>query len=212
MTGSSWEDIEAIMNFEVSDTTPRSRRNEWIDAARRCVVVIDLSSVWSGKGRFRALLRTTRCCVGHRKTRTHQHKRELRSSPQHGHFRSSSPPSDTIGISPGQSVLAPGVSGAGRLLVRPDRAVTWGFVGCRRCGPSGFRPLGRSGVFPGQRGCPTVGVSFASGFANGKGLAAGLVDCRVSRQRPGELFDCIGIGSGARRVDRLGQVVRRAGG
>ena len=31
VTGSSWEDIEAIMNFEVSDTTLRRRRDEWID-------------------------------------------------------------------------------------------------------------------------------------------------------------------------------------
>lgn len=32
VTGSSWEDIEAIMNFEVSDTTLRTRRNDWISA------------------------------------------------------------------------------------------------------------------------------------------------------------------------------------
>lgn len=32
VTGSSWEDIEAIMDFVVSDTTLRTRRNEWIDA------------------------------------------------------------------------------------------------------------------------------------------------------------------------------------
>ena len=32
VTGSSWVDIEAIMNFEVSDTTLRTRRNEWIAA------------------------------------------------------------------------------------------------------------------------------------------------------------------------------------
>ena len=32
ITGSSWEDIEAIMGFVVSDTTLRTRRNEWIDA------------------------------------------------------------------------------------------------------------------------------------------------------------------------------------
>ena len=32
VTGSSWRDIEAIMGFEVSDTTLRSRRDEWIDA------------------------------------------------------------------------------------------------------------------------------------------------------------------------------------
>ena len=32
VTGSSWTDIEAIMNFEVSDTTLRRRRDEWIDA------------------------------------------------------------------------------------------------------------------------------------------------------------------------------------
>src|SRR3954447_11106711 len=31
-TGASWVDIEAIMNFEVSDTTLRARRDEWIDA------------------------------------------------------------------------------------------------------------------------------------------------------------------------------------
>ncbi len=32
VTGSSWVDIEAIMNFEVSDTTLRARRDEWINA------------------------------------------------------------------------------------------------------------------------------------------------------------------------------------
>jgi len=32
VTGSSWRDIEAIMGFEVSDTTLRSRRDEWIAA------------------------------------------------------------------------------------------------------------------------------------------------------------------------------------
>ena len=32
VTGSSWRDIEAILNFEVSDTTLRARRDEWIDA------------------------------------------------------------------------------------------------------------------------------------------------------------------------------------
>lgn len=32
VTGSSWVDIEAIMNFEVSDTTLRARRDEWIAA------------------------------------------------------------------------------------------------------------------------------------------------------------------------------------
>lgn len=32
VTGASWVDIEAIMNFEVSDTTLRTRRNEWITA------------------------------------------------------------------------------------------------------------------------------------------------------------------------------------
>jgi transposase len=32
VTGSSWEDIEAIMEFVVSDTTLRARRNDWIDA------------------------------------------------------------------------------------------------------------------------------------------------------------------------------------
>ena len=32
MTGASWVDIEAIMNFEVSDTTLRARRDEWIAA------------------------------------------------------------------------------------------------------------------------------------------------------------------------------------
>jgi transposase len=32
VTGSSWTDIEAIMGFEVSDTTLRRRRDEWIDA------------------------------------------------------------------------------------------------------------------------------------------------------------------------------------
>lgn len=32
VTGSSWEDIEAIMEFEVSDTTMRRRRDEWIAA------------------------------------------------------------------------------------------------------------------------------------------------------------------------------------
>jgi len=32
VTGSSWEDIEAILDWEVSDTTLRARRDEWIDA------------------------------------------------------------------------------------------------------------------------------------------------------------------------------------
>ncbi len=32
VTGSSWTDIEAIMDFVVSDTTLRRRRDEWIDA------------------------------------------------------------------------------------------------------------------------------------------------------------------------------------
>lgn len=32
VTGASWVDIEAILNFEVSDTTLRQRRNEWIEA------------------------------------------------------------------------------------------------------------------------------------------------------------------------------------
>ena len=32
VTGASWVDIEAIMDFEVSDTTLRARRDEWIDA------------------------------------------------------------------------------------------------------------------------------------------------------------------------------------
>jgi transposase len=32
VTGSSWVDIEAILNFEVSDTTLRTRRDEWIAA------------------------------------------------------------------------------------------------------------------------------------------------------------------------------------
>jgi transposase len=32
VTGASWVDIEAMMNFEVSDTTLRMRRNEWIEA------------------------------------------------------------------------------------------------------------------------------------------------------------------------------------
>ena len=32
VTGSSWVDIEAIMNFEVSDTRLRTRRDEWIQA------------------------------------------------------------------------------------------------------------------------------------------------------------------------------------
>lgn len=32
VTGSSWRDIESILDFEVSDTTLRSRRDEWIDA------------------------------------------------------------------------------------------------------------------------------------------------------------------------------------
>lgn len=35
VTGSSWVDVEAILNHQVSDTTLRSRRDEWIDA---CVV------------------------------------------------------------------------------------------------------------------------------------------------------------------------------
>ena len=32
MTGSSWVDIEAILDFKVSDTTLRTRRDEWIAA------------------------------------------------------------------------------------------------------------------------------------------------------------------------------------
>ena len=32
VTGSSWVDIEAILGFQVSDTTLRARRDEWIDA------------------------------------------------------------------------------------------------------------------------------------------------------------------------------------
>lgn len=32
VTGASWVDIEAILDFEVSDTTLRGRRNEWIEA------------------------------------------------------------------------------------------------------------------------------------------------------------------------------------
>ncbi len=32
VTGAAWETIEFMMNFEVSDTTLRARRNEWIDA------------------------------------------------------------------------------------------------------------------------------------------------------------------------------------
>jgi transposase len=32
VTGTSWTDIEAIMDFVVSDTTLRRRRDEWIDA------------------------------------------------------------------------------------------------------------------------------------------------------------------------------------
>ena len=32
VTGSSWEDIEAILDHEVSDTTLRTRPNTWIDA------------------------------------------------------------------------------------------------------------------------------------------------------------------------------------
>lgn len=32
VTGSSWETIEFLMDYEVSDTTLRTRRNEWIDA------------------------------------------------------------------------------------------------------------------------------------------------------------------------------------
>jgi transposase len=32
VTGSSWTDIEAIMDFEVSDTTLRARRDQWIAA------------------------------------------------------------------------------------------------------------------------------------------------------------------------------------
>ncbi len=32
VAGSSWTDIEAILNFEVSDTTLRARRDEWIEA------------------------------------------------------------------------------------------------------------------------------------------------------------------------------------
>lgn len=32
VTGSSWVDIEAVLDHQVSDTTLRARRNEWIDA------------------------------------------------------------------------------------------------------------------------------------------------------------------------------------
>jgi len=32
VTGSSWVDIEAILDYEVSDTTLRARRDEWLDA------------------------------------------------------------------------------------------------------------------------------------------------------------------------------------
>lgn len=32
VTGSSWVDIEAILDYQVSDTTLRTRRDEWIDA------------------------------------------------------------------------------------------------------------------------------------------------------------------------------------
>jgi transposase len=32
VTGASWTDIEAILDFEVSDTTLRARRDEWIEA------------------------------------------------------------------------------------------------------------------------------------------------------------------------------------
>lgn len=32
VTGASWVDIEAILDFAVSDTTLRARRDEWIDA------------------------------------------------------------------------------------------------------------------------------------------------------------------------------------
>jgi transposase len=31
-TGSSWEDVEALMEYKVSDTTLRARRDEWIEA------------------------------------------------------------------------------------------------------------------------------------------------------------------------------------
>ncbi len=32
VTGASWADIEAVMDFAVSDTTLRARRDDWIDA------------------------------------------------------------------------------------------------------------------------------------------------------------------------------------
>ena len=32
VTGAAWETVEAIMNYQVSDTTLRSRRSEWVDA------------------------------------------------------------------------------------------------------------------------------------------------------------------------------------
>ena len=32
VTGSSWETVEALMEYKVSDTTLRTRRNEWIAA------------------------------------------------------------------------------------------------------------------------------------------------------------------------------------
>lgn len=32
VTGSSWVDVEAILGHQVSDTTLRTRRDEWINA------------------------------------------------------------------------------------------------------------------------------------------------------------------------------------
>lgn len=32
VTGASWVDVEAILDHQVSDTTLRGRRDEWIDA------------------------------------------------------------------------------------------------------------------------------------------------------------------------------------
>ena len=32
VTGAAWETIEVLMEFQVSDTTLRSRRSEWVDA------------------------------------------------------------------------------------------------------------------------------------------------------------------------------------
>lgn len=46
VTGASWETLEAIMDHEVSDTTMRTRRNEWLDAGVFHQLVIEALSAY----------------------------------------------------------------------------------------------------------------------------------------------------------------------